>query len=274
MRSIILICLSVLIIGIIFAIILILIRDKCNPGDPSCDNNIATYQQNKYNNKWLNNNSYVITYPNDTSRYFMLRGKRDFNTINETATYQPVIDSIDNCANYLTLQTDDNNYFIESSGLNSNNLNCHIKHIDYDSNIRGDKINNNSNMITIINGINSNDTFFYKGMIDYALLDTNGDICINKYNKCIADNIKADKCMQTSWEETYNTSFNRDIPCGYVKKNTNSYKTKNLLDCAKQMKQQNTDMATFNTAALPTSNNCYYRNFPSGNPYNYLIFRK
>ncbi|GAG27783.1 unnamed protein product, partial [marine sediment metagenome] len=176
MGSIILTFVSILIVGIIFGIILILVGGKCTPGDPSCDNNTASYQQNKYNNKWLNNNNYVIKYPDDTSRYFMLRGKKDFSTLSETTTYQPVIDSIDNCANYLTLQTDDNNYFIESSGLNVNNLTCRIKHIDYNSDIRGGNIKNNTDMITIVNGTDSNDTFFYRGMIDYALLAPNGDI--------------------------------------------------------------------------------------------------
>ena len=56
MRSIILTFVSILIVGIIFGIILILVGGKCTPGDPSCDNNTASYQQNKYNNKWLNNN--------------------------------------------------------------------------------------------------------------------------------------------------------------------------------------------------------------------------
>ncbi|MDL1983183.1 MAG: hypothetical protein LWX54_03170 [Deltaproteobacteria bacterium] len=309
MESLILICLSILIICVIFGVISILLGSKCTPGDTLCDNNIASYKNNIYNNKWLNNNSYIKEYPYDTSRYFMLRGKKDFSTLPETSTYQPIIDSIDNCANYLSLQTDDNNYFIESNGSNSNNLTCNIKHIDYDSDIRGNKINNNNDMITIINGVNSNDTYFYKGMIDYSLLTNNGDICINNYNRCMRDintgkcndykidritpqactldntkpNAASDLCNRYACYKNYGDdssieynkciNVNNNMPCGNFVKD-DKYTTKDVVACAQRMKDKNMDMATFNKAAPPNTNNCYYRNFPSGNPYNYLIFRK
>ena len=299
MVSLILVCLSILIVGIIIGVIMILSGSKCTPGNVLCDNNTASYINSIYNNKWLDSNSYVKEYPNDTSNYYMLRGKKDFITIPETSTYQPINDNITNCANYLSLQTDDNNYYIESNGNNSNDLICNIKHIDYNSDIKGNEINNNSNMITIINGIDSNETYFYKGLMNYALLINNGDTCLNDYNicmknirtnncndykiggiidnPCMLDNTKvnaaSDLCKRYAYFKTVGNINNFDptrIPCGYFSSTNDAYKAKDVVDCARIMKNKNNDMATFDT----TTKNCYYRNFPPGNPYNYLIFRK
>ena len=283
MQSLIFICLSVIIIGIIVGIIIILLNHKCTPGDPLCDDNNVITNHNNYNNKWLNDNSYIIEYPNDTSKYFMLRGKTDFNKHIETSIYQPVIDSIDNCANYLTHQTNDNNYFIKSHGNNNNNLTCNIKKID----------NSIDDKITIISGTNSNDTYFYKGLIDNALLRDDGDTCMNRYNNCIlsvntglcnkymtckaditTDNTLTKICKRYACEFTSNPNECSlpNVPCSFIPKITKH--TKDPVDCAFRMKEYNKDMATYDKKPPKGMPNCYYRNFPSSSPYNYLIFRK